>query len=103
MAVLLTAPAAMVRHAMAAGPADAAELDDRSDRIEDQEDAAAAAADAAQARQAAGQVAPPAPGEFNFRVNAPLQYNSNAGQAPSGGPAAFEVDPEIEPEAPGES
>ncbi len=96
MAVLLTAPAAMVRHAVAAGPADPAELDDRSDRIEDQENAVDAAADAAQARQAAGQVGAPTPGEFNFRANAPLQYNSNAGQAPSGGPAAFEIDPQIE-------
>jgi len=91
IAVPLTA-----RHAMAASPADTAGQDDRSDRTEDQEDAIDAAQDAAQARQVAGQPAAPAPTMFNFRVNAPLNYNSNAAETLSGEPAALEGDPEIE-------
>src|SRR5450432_4251261 len=96
MAVLLAVPPGMVRHARAASATDTASHDDRSDRIEDQKDAIDAAEDAAQARQAAGQAVPPAPREFNFRVNAPWYYNSNAGGVPVGGPAALEADPEIE-------
>ena len=96
-AVLLTLGLPLAaRHAMAASPADTAGRDDRSDRIEDQEDAIDAAQDAAQAQQAAGQPAPRAPKAFNFRVSAPLRYNSNAAEALSGGPAALEGDPEIE-------
>jgi hypothetical protein len=85
-----------LRHAMAASPADTAGQDDRSDRTQDQEDAIDAAQDAALAQQAAGQPAPAAPKAFNFRVNAPLYYNSNAAEVLSGGPAALEGDPEIE-------
>jgi hypothetical protein len=86
----------VVGHTHAASPADTAGQDDRSDRIQDQEDAIDTSQEAAQARQAAGQPAPPAPKAFNFRVNAPLYYNSNATGVLSGGPAALEGDPEIE-------
>src|ERR1700679_615526 len=85
-----------LRHAMAVRPADTAGQDDRSDRTQDQEDAIDAAQDAAQAQQAAGQPVPAAPKAFNFRVAAPLYYNSNAAEVLSGGPAALEGDPEIE-------
>jgi hypothetical protein len=82
--------------ANAATPADIAGQDDRSDRIQDQEDAIDAAQEADQVGQAAGQPAPPAPQAFNFRVNAPLYYNSNPTEAPSVRPSALEGDPEIE-------
>jgi hypothetical protein len=96
IAVVLGSPPGTPRLAMAGSATDAAAQDDRSDRADDQQDAIDAAADAAQARQAAGQAAPPTPREFNFRINAPLQYNSNPAQAPSGSRAALEADPAIE-------
>jgi hypothetical protein len=88
--LLLTAvvPSAKAQ-TIAANLADTAEQDDRSDQIQDQEDAIDAAQDTIQVQQAA-------PQEFNFRVNVPLSYNSNAEEVPSGGPAALEADPEIE-------
>src|SRR5580658_1588739 len=94
MAVLfLTAPLpSAIARTLTANQGDTAEQDDRSDQIQDQENAIDAAQDTDQAEQAV----PPAPQEFNFRVNVPLSYNSNAEEAPSGGPAALEADPEIE-------
>jgi hypothetical protein len=83
----------MARHAKAA---DTTDQDDRSDRISEQEDAVDAAQDAALDRRAAGQPTPASPNVFNFRVNAPLYYNSNATEAQSGGPSALEGDPELE-------
>jgi hypothetical protein len=85
-----------VHHAIAASPGDPAGQDDRSDRIEDQEDAIDAAQDAAQERGAAAQAAPPVTGNFNFRVIAPLYFNTNAKEVQSGEPAALEGDPEVE-------
>jgi hypothetical protein len=96
MAVLLmpglmgTAP-----EANAQNPSDSAAGDDRADRTQDQEDALDAAQDTAQDRQAAEQAKPPAPKEFNFRINAPLYFNSNAEEVPSGS-SALEGNPEIE-------
>ncbi len=96
-AVLLTPGlSGMVVYAVAASPADVAAQDDRSDRIQDQEDAIDATQDSEQARQAAGQAALPAQPQFNFRINAPLYFNSNAQEVGSGGSAALEGDPEIE-------
>jgi len=95
---LLATPAMqdMATHAIAASPADVARQDDRSDEIQDQEDAIDAAQNMDQARQAAGQEVPSAPKEFNFRINAPFYYTSNATLVQSGEPAALELDPEIE-------
>jgi hypothetical protein len=94
LAVLfLTAPLpSAIARTLTANQGDTAEQDDRSDQIQDQEDAIDAAQDTVQAQQAV----PLAPQEFNFRVNVPLSYNSNAEEAPSGGPAALEADPEVE-------
>jgi hypothetical protein len=85
-----------IAQTIAANRADTAEQDDRSDQIQDQEDAIDAAQDTAQAQQAAAQAVPAAPREFSVRLNVPLSYNSNPEEAPSGGPAALEADPEIE-------
>jgi hypothetical protein len=81
------------RRAMAAGSID---QDDRSDRTDAQEEAVDAAEDGAQERHTAEQPTPPSPNVFNFRINAPLFYNSNATEAQSGAPAALEGDPELE-------
>src|SRR5580704_14642483 len=95
--LLLTAPLpSAIAQTIAANQADTAEQDDRSDRIQDQEDAIDAAQDTVQVQQDVAQGVPPAPQEFNFRINVPLSYNSNAEEAPSGGPAALGADPEIE-------
>ena len=83
----------MARHAVAA---DTTDQDDRSDRIEEQEDAIDATQDRAQERRAADQPVPPAPRAFNFRVSAPLYYNSNGEEVQSGGTGALEGDPEVE-------
>jgi len=96
-ALVLTAPLpSAMAQTDAADRADTAAQDDRSDQIQDQEDAIDAAQDTAQAEQAVAQAAPPAPRGFNFRVNVPLSYNSNPEEAPSGGPAALEADPEVD-------
>jgi hypothetical protein len=83
----------IARHAIAA---DTTDQDDRSDRISDQADAINAAQDGAQERRAVEQPTPPSPNVFNFRISAPLYYNSNATEAQSRGPAALEGDPELE-------
>jgi hypothetical protein len=95
-ALLILALPHMAGRGMAASPVDTAGQDDRSDRIQDQEDAIDATEDATQARQTAGQAVPPAPHQFNFRVNVPSYYNSNAEIVHSGGAAVLEGDPEVE-------
>jgi len=93
-AVLLVLGLPLVaRHAIAA---DTTDQDDQSDRTSDQADAINAAQDGAQERRAVEQPTPSAPNVFNFRISAPLYYNSNAAEAPSRGPAALEGDPELE-------
>ena len=82
--------------AMAASPTDSAARDGQSDRIRDLEDAIDAAQDAAQERRAADLPTPSAPREFNFRVTAPLYFNSNPKEVQSSGPSALEGDPELE-------
>jgi hypothetical protein len=42
------------------------------------------------------QAAPSVPREFNFRVDAPLYFNSNPKEVQSGGHTALEGDPELE-------
>jgi hypothetical protein len=96
-AILLTSMlVGMVRPAMAVSPADTAGRDGQSDRIEAQEDAVEAVQDAAQEQPAVDQAAPSIPREFNFRINAPLYFNSNPKEVQSGGPEALEGDPELE-------
>jgi hypothetical protein len=96
-AILLTSVlGGVVRPAMAASPADTAGQDGLSDRMQAMEDAIGAAQDAAQERRAADQAAPSVPPDFNFRVNAPLYFNSNPKELQSGGPKALEGDPELE-------
>jgi hypothetical protein len=82
--------------AVAAGPADRAARDGQSDRIQALEDAIEAVQDAAQERRAVDQAAPSVPREFNFRVDAPLYFNSNPKEVQSGGHTALEGDPELE-------
>jgi hypothetical protein len=95
LAALLTPalPGLVVRHAIGANLADTVEQDDRSDRKQDHEDAIDAAQDTAQNRRAGAQAAPR---EFNFRINVPLYYNSNAEEVQAGASTALEADPEIE-------
>jgi hypothetical protein len=96
-AILLTSVlGGIVRPAMAASPADTAGQDGQSDRIQAMEDAIDAAQDAAQERRAVDQAVPSVPPDFNFRVTAPLYFNSNPKEVQSGEPTALEGDPELE-------
>ena len=76
--------------------ADADTRDDRADRIADQSDAVDAAILAEQQRRTANATTPPVQQPFSIRIVAPLYYNSNAQEVPSGGSAALEGDPELE-------
>jgi hypothetical protein len=96
-AILLTSVlGGTVRPAMAASSADAAGQDGQSDRLQALEDAVEAVQDAAQERGAVDQTAPLVPREFNFRVNAPLYFNTNPKEVQPGGPKALEGGPELE-------